>query len=622
MKDFFVSYTGTDQSWAEWVAWHLEASGYSVVIQAWDFRPGHNFIVEMHKAATSATRTIIILSSDYLAARFTVPEWTAAFAEDPTGELGKLVPVRVGECTPKGLLPQVVYIDLVGKSEKDARAALLSGISHTRAKPSTAPAFPAGATHTAQANEPHFPSSEGFEMPCLREHIELFRRDDILEALPGLTDGLLQTLRPASTSSILLDTTVIKYGFEALSEYPRCVSRILPSKKWIVLNCVAELINALVLHETVMAGPVGGETWYARDDLSAAMSLIQRPEHVLDDQILFGLLSLSRTRAMDALRANPSLIDPLAHFLPRRVDPDLVRRYIGTMSVNASHQSPHHWERLFADGPTKYYAYDLSVGVLGTNMIALNAIDADNANKYQGNDDYFEYTAKRGGLEFPSEDSIHEFYAASLLFRTVVYLYLSELLGCTYRGDLMRATLAKAILASQPRSRRSFGDVVVAALGAEEEARDDVVNQLLGTEVFRVAIPLVAQAVLSRAKSVADVLKITLEMRNSVEAQRFRAFSHSVDEAIAKGDRREVEAAIRQLQAFGVDLRRATGAVDTDQRAQEIVIHGSTLLTNIVEAAKRPVRGLLERIRYRHLAFLDTLRSAPRSFGVLDRLLA
>lgn len=47
MKDFFISYTGNDRPWAEWIAWVLEEAGYSVVIQAWDFRPGGNFVLDM-----------------------------------------------------------------------------------------------------------------------------------------------------------------------------------------------------------------------------------------------------------------------------------------------------------------------------------------------------------------------------------------------------------------------------------------------------------------------------------------------------------------------------------------------------------------------------------------------
>ena len=37
--DFFVSRTGADAAWAQWIAWQLEAEGYRVVIQDWDFGP-------------------------------------------------------------------------------------------------------------------------------------------------------------------------------------------------------------------------------------------------------------------------------------------------------------------------------------------------------------------------------------------------------------------------------------------------------------------------------------------------------------------------------------------------------------------------------------------------------
>ncbi len=35
--DFFISYTGSDEAWATWVAHQLETAGYRVLIQAWDF---------------------------------------------------------------------------------------------------------------------------------------------------------------------------------------------------------------------------------------------------------------------------------------------------------------------------------------------------------------------------------------------------------------------------------------------------------------------------------------------------------------------------------------------------------------------------------------------------------
>jgi TIR domain/Putative transposase len=107
IKNFFISYNRADRSWAEWVAWHLEEAGYTTVLQAWDFRPGSNFAVDMQRATSVAERTIAILSPDYLASSFTQPEWAAAFARDPTGENGLLLPVLVRDCDPIGMLRQI-----------------------------------------------------------------------------------------------------------------------------------------------------------------------------------------------------------------------------------------------------------------------------------------------------------------------------------------------------------------------------------------------------------------------------------------------------------------------------------------------------------------------------------
>jgi len=56
-KDFFISYTSADKKWAEWIAWQLEEAQYSTILQAWDFRPGMNFVLEMDKAASSSRAT-------------------------------------------------------------------------------------------------------------------------------------------------------------------------------------------------------------------------------------------------------------------------------------------------------------------------------------------------------------------------------------------------------------------------------------------------------------------------------------------------------------------------------------------------------------------------------------
>ncbi|MHB8068046.1 MAG: FxSxx-COOH system tetratricopeptide repeat protein [Desulfobaccales bacterium] len=155
-KDFFISYNKADKAWAEWIAWELEAAGYTTIIQAWDFRPGGNFVLEMHQAAQKARRTLAVLSPDYLTSQFTQPEWAAAFAQDPTGAKGILVPVRVRELDLEGLLGQIIYLNLIGLDEEASRNALISGIEQRRAKPSSAPKFP-GAARPKEA--PRFPGS-------------------------------------------------------------------------------------------------------------------------------------------------------------------------------------------------------------------------------------------------------------------------------------------------------------------------------------------------------------------------------------------------------------------------------------------------------------------------------
>jgi TIR domain/Effector-associated domain 9 len=152
MKDFFVSYNKADKQWAEWIAWQLEEAGYSVIIQAWDFRPGGNFVLEMQKAATESHQTIAVLSEAYLKASFTQPEWAAAFASDPQSLKRKLLPVRVKKCELTGLLAPLIYVDLVDLEASAAQQTLLGALV-ARAKPEKSPGFPGSSAETEHVRE-------------------------------------------------------------------------------------------------------------------------------------------------------------------------------------------------------------------------------------------------------------------------------------------------------------------------------------------------------------------------------------------------------------------------------------------------------------------------------------
>jgi TIR domain-containing protein/tetratricopeptide repeat protein/NB-ARC domain-containing protein len=162
--DFFVSYTSSDRAWAEWVAWHLEAEGYTVVVQAWDFAPGHDWAHEMQQATSTAKRVVAVLSAAYLQSGHGEAEWRAFYAKDPSGEQRLLLPIRVSEVDPPGLLTTRTYVDLVGRDANSARAALLAAARGARGKPAEEPEFPGAQRPQASATEaPRFPG----ELPRL-----------------------------------------------------------------------------------------------------------------------------------------------------------------------------------------------------------------------------------------------------------------------------------------------------------------------------------------------------------------------------------------------------------------------------------------------------------------------
>ena len=138
---FFVSYTAADRTWAEWIAWQLEAAGHRVIVQAWDFRPGENFIVSMRRALDSSDRTLAVVSAAYLESVYGSDEWTAAFLHDRPGETNVLV-VRVEEVPLPRLLRPWIYIDLAGVDQEVAAQRLLDGVRAGRRKPKQPPAFP------------------------------------------------------------------------------------------------------------------------------------------------------------------------------------------------------------------------------------------------------------------------------------------------------------------------------------------------------------------------------------------------------------------------------------------------------------------------------------------------
>lgn len=222
MKDFFISYNRADKTWAEWIAWQLEEADYTTVLQAWDFTPGTNFVLKMHEAASEADRTIAVLSPDYLASSFTKPEWAAAFAQDPAGEKGLLIPIRVRTCDPAGLFGQIEFKNLVGLDENTAKKALVAAVKRGRAKPDSKPAFPPSAGRSV-ACRPRFPGT----LPPIwnfphRRNPNFTGREELLQSLyTSLSSGEYAALTQAmyGLGGVGKTQTAIEYAYRYANDY-------------------------------------------------------------------------------------------------------------------------------------------------------------------------------------------------------------------------------------------------------------------------------------------------------------------------------------------------------------------------------------------------------------------
>jgi TIR domain-containing protein len=63
MADFFISLSGKDKAWGDWIAWQLKDAGFEVIYQHWHFQAGQNFLLHMEDAGRKAARMLVVLSN-------------------------------------------------------------------------------------------------------------------------------------------------------------------------------------------------------------------------------------------------------------------------------------------------------------------------------------------------------------------------------------------------------------------------------------------------------------------------------------------------------------------------------------------------------------------------------
>jgi tetratricopeptide (TPR) repeat protein len=120
-KSFFISYTGADIERAKWVTKTLEDNGYTAIIQARDFLVGTHFPQNMDEALKNTEAVLTIVSAKYLSSDYCRSEWLTAYRQDRTGGRRYIIPVRVEEVVPEGMLARNIYIDIFGEMDEEER---------------------------------------------------------------------------------------------------------------------------------------------------------------------------------------------------------------------------------------------------------------------------------------------------------------------------------------------------------------------------------------------------------------------------------------------------------------------------------------------------------------------
>jgi tetratricopeptide (TPR) repeat protein len=195
--DFFISYTGVDTAWAEWIAWQLKEAGYTVTIQAWHFRPGMNFIALMRQALDRCRRTVAVVSKAYLdQSTYGSDEWTAAFTHDDSTHSNLLLVLVEPVALPRLLQPWI-HINLANLEPEQAALRLLAGVHPGPVEPTVAPAFPGRVTARAGGG-PQYPGRHPEVSNLPARNAAFAGRDDLLDQLrQRLQQGRAAAVVPA-----------------------------------------------------------------------------------------------------------------------------------------------------------------------------------------------------------------------------------------------------------------------------------------------------------------------------------------------------------------------------------------------------------------------------------------
>lgn len=120
--DIFISYNQADEEIAKKVGEYLENEKISdrqirVFFAPWDIKPADNFIDKIDEGLSKAKFFALVLSPEALKAEWPTAERAASILSDPSGRMGRVIPILAKPCKVPPLLAIRNRIDLREKSK-------------------------------------------------------------------------------------------------------------------------------------------------------------------------------------------------------------------------------------------------------------------------------------------------------------------------------------------------------------------------------------------------------------------------------------------------------------------------------------------------------------------------
>lgn len=120
--DAFLSYQSGDEEQATRLGSRLEADfngnrKIRIFYAPWDIAPGQNLVDRIDEGLTKAKFFLLMLSPDAITAGWPTAERAAAILSDPSGRLGKVIPIIARSCRIPPLLAFRNYIDVRDKAK-------------------------------------------------------------------------------------------------------------------------------------------------------------------------------------------------------------------------------------------------------------------------------------------------------------------------------------------------------------------------------------------------------------------------------------------------------------------------------------------------------------------------